>query len=161
IKIDRRFSSSGNTAQAAAAAVMLPVGALMRSGFENIPITGIDLNVVSSEGKKTAQLQRVAVDKMEAKPGDTVEVQAFVRSDAGQVLVQKIPVKIPADTPTGALLIAVADGGSLEELSAAKSFVPRNLAELIGTLNRVKKDDRLYVETYRVTNGAVIGSSEM
>jgi hypothetical protein len=160
VRISRRFSA-GSTAQVAAAATTVPIAALMRSGFEDLKVNSIELNVTSTEGKKTAQLQRMEVDRMEAHPGDTIEVQAFIRSDAGQIFVQKMPVKIPVDTPTGALLIAVADGGSLDELSAAKSFVPRNVGELIKTINQMKKDDRLYVETFRVTSGAVIGSSEM
>ena len=61
----------------------------------------------------------------------------------------------------GALVVAVADGDSLDVLSASKSFVPKDVAELVRTINRVKKDDRLYVETYRVTSGAVIGSNEL
>jgi hypothetical protein len=160
VVIDRRFSS-GNTAQMASATTTVAMSALLRSGFENIPVTGVELNVVSTEGKKTAQLQRVTVDRTEVRAGESFEVQAFMRSDSGKVFVQKIPVKVPADTPAGALLVAVADGGSLDELSATRSFVPRDLAELIKTINQVKKDDRLYAETYRVTTGAVIGSSEL
>jgi hypothetical protein len=35
------------------------------------------------------------------------------------------------------------------------------LSELIKTINEIKKSDRLYVQINRVTNGAVIGASEM
>jgi SpoIVB peptidase S55 len=160
ITIDRRFSS-GNTAQFAAGSAALPMSLLLRSGFSDIDITGIELNITTTEGKKTAQLQRVTLDRTEVRPGETFEVQAFMRSEAGQIFVQKIPVKVPADIPAGALVVAVADGDSLDELSAAKSFVPKDVTELIKTINRVKKDDRLYVETYRITSGAVIGSNEL
>ena len=160
ITISRRFSS-GNTAQFAASAATLPVSLLLRSGFDKIDVAGIDLEVTATDGKKTAQLQRVTLDRTEVKPGETFEVQAFMRSDSGKVFVQKIPVKVPADIPAGALVVAVADGDSLDELSASKSFVPKDVAELIKTINRVKKDDRLYVETYRITSGAVIGSNEL
>ncbi len=160
VRIDRRFSS-GNTAQMASSAATVAMSALLRSGFENLNVRGVELNIVSTEGKKTAELQRVTLDRMEVRAGESFEVQAFMRSDSGKVFVQKIPVIVPADTPAGALLVAVADGGSLDELSATRSFVPKDIAELITKINQVKKDDRLYVETYRVTNGAVIGSSEL
>jgi hypothetical protein len=160
IIIDRRFSS-GNTAQFAAGSAALPMSLLLRSGFSDIDISGIELNITTTEGKKTAQLQRVTLDRTEVRPGETFEVQAFMRSESGQIFVQKIPVKVPADIPAGALVVAVADGDSLDELSAAKSFVPKDVTELIKTINRVKKDDRLYVETYRITSGAVIGSNEL
>jgi hypothetical protein len=35
------------------------------------------------------------------------------------------------------------------------------LSELIKTINEIKKNDRLYVQTYRVTNGAIIGAKEL
>lgn len=160
VLIDRKFSS-GNSAQMATAAAMLPVSALLRSGFDDLNIRGIDLSIVSTEGKKTAQLQRIVLDRTEVKPGETFEVQAHVRSDSGKVFVQRIPVKVPADTPLGALMVAVADGDSLDELSASRSFVPKDLSELVTKLNQVKKSDRLYAETYRITSGAVIGSNEL
>jgi hypothetical protein len=160
ITIARRYSS-GNTAQLAAGAATLPMGLLLRSGFDNIDVSGVELNITATDGKKTAQLQRVTLDRTEVRPGETFEVQAFMRSDSGKVFVQKIPVKVPADIPAGALVVAVADGDSLDELSATKSFVPKDIADLIRTINQVKKDDRLYVETYRITSGAVIGSNEL
>jgi len=160
VRIDRRFSS-GNTAQMSAGAAALPMSALLRSGFNNIDVRGVELSITATDGKNTAQLQRVTVDRTEVKAGESFEVQAIMRSDSGKVFVQKIPVKVPADTPAGALLIAVADGDSLDQLSAARSFVPKDVAELIKNINQVKKDDRLYVETYRITSGAVIGSNEL
>ena len=39
--------------------------------------------------------------------------------------------------------------------------MPKDLTELVRTINQIKKDDRLYVQTYRVTNGAIIGASEL
>ncbi|MBA3631292.1 MAG: hypothetical protein H0W58_00535, partial [Acidobacteria bacterium] len=100
-------------------------------------------------------------DKTEVKAGESFEVQAFVRTDTGKVFSQKIPVKIPADTPSGTLMITVGDGGSIQQNAASKQFVPKDLSELIKTINKLKKDDRLYVQTYRVTNGAIIGANEM
>jgi hypothetical protein len=160
ILIGRRFSS-GNTAQSAAGAATLPMSLLLRSGFDDIDVRGVELNITATDGKKTAQLQRVTLDRTEVRPGETFEVQAFMRSDSGKVFVQKISVKVPADVPAGALVVAVADGDSLDVLSASKSFVPKDVTELVKTINRVKKDDRLYVETYRITSGAVIGSNEL
>lgn len=160
IIINRKFSS-GSTAQMATAAAMIPVMTLMRSGFEDMNINGIELDIVNTEGKKTAQLQRIVLDRTEVKPGETFEVQAIMRSDTGEVFVQKSQVKVPTDTPLGPLLVAVADGDSLDELSASRSFVPKNLADLVTKLNQVKNGDRLYVETYRITTGAVIGSNEL
>ena len=46
-------------------------------------------------------------------------------------------------------------------MAPARSFVPKTVGELIKTINDTKKNDRLYVQLVRVTNGAVIGSSNL
>ncbi|MBA2607092.1 MAG: hypothetical protein H0U96_09535, partial [Acidobacteria bacterium] len=92
---------------------------------------------------------------------ESFEVQAFIRTNTGKVFSQKIPVTIPADTPSGALTITVGDGGSIQQTAASRQFVPKDLGELVKTLNEIKKSDRLYVQTSRVTNGAIIGANEM
>ena len=58
-------------------------------------------------------------------------------------------------------MIVIGDGSSIMQNAASKQFVPKDLSELIKTMNEVKKDDRLYAQTYRVTNGAIIGASEL
>jgi len=160
VKIERRFSGA-QAPQFASGSIAVPVNTLLDSRFENVEISGVELNVVSSDGSSTATLDRISLDRTEVKAGETFEVQAFVRSTTGQVFVQKIPVKVPADTPAGTLLVAVGDGGSMQQASAARAFVPKNLGELVKTINQVKKNDRLYVQTFRVTNGAIIGAKEL
>ena len=160
VKIETRFGG-GQASQYAALSVALPVNTLLKSNFDELEITGITLNAVSNDGNKSATLERVAVDKTRVKAGETIEVQAFARTDSGKIFVQKIPVTIPADTPSGALSILVGDGGAIQQTSVIQQFVPKDLSELVNTINKAKKFDRLYVQTFRTTSGAVIGVNEM
>jgi hypothetical protein len=59
------------------------------------------------------------------------------------------------------LLVFVGDGNALQEGSAAKAFVPQDLGQLVRAINTMKKSDRLYVKLFRITPGAVIGTSEL
>ncbi len=160
IKIERRFAG-GQATQLAGYSVAAPVNALLQSRFDNVEISEVNLNLTSIDGSKTAVLERLTLDKREIKAGESFEVQAFVRTDTGKILSQKVLVKIPVDTPTGTLTVVVGDGGSIQQTAASKQFVPKDLTELVRTINEVKKSDRLYVQTYRVSNGAIIGSKEM
>ena len=101
------------------------------------------------------------LDRTEVRSGETVEVQAYVRTESGRQFVQRIPVEIPADVPPGQLVLFVGDGGSLQQASNSQSFVPKDLGQLVSAINRIKKNDRLYVKLFRITNGAVIGTDEM
>lgn len=160
VKLQRRFAG-GQATQFAAASVAAPVSALMKSRFDDLEISGITLDLTAHDGSKTAVLDRMSIDRTQVRAGETVEVQAFARTNSGKIFVQKIPVTIPADTPSGMFSITVADGKEIQANSSIQRFVPRNLAELIGTINKLKLADRLYLQTFRTTNGAIIGSSEM
>jgi hypothetical protein len=160
IVVDRRFSAA-NAPQLAAGSIAVPVNALLSSGFENVRIGGITLDINSSETKYAASLERIALDRTEAGRGETVEIQAYVRTESGKQFVQRIPVQIPRDVPLGQLLVFVGDGGALQQGSAAQAFVPQDLSQLVGAINKVKKSDRLYVKLFRITSGAVIGTSEL
>ena len=160
VNVESRYTGL-QASQLATASASAPVRVLLSSGFEDLEITGIEMNVTSVDESRTAVLERIGVNTAEVRAGEEFEVQAFVRSDSGRIFVQKIPVKIPKDTPIGALMVTVGDGFSLQFTSAAMKFVPKNLADLIETINKMKRNDRLYVQTHRVTKGAIIGSSEM
>ncbi len=139
----------------------LPVNTLLRSSFDELEITGIKVRMKTHDGAQAALLERIAVDRTRVRVGETVEVQAFVRTDSGRTFMEKIPVTIPADAPLGPVSLTIGDGNSIQQLSAIQQFIPKNAAELISVINSMKKSDRLYVLASRTTNGAVIGANEM
>jgi hypothetical protein len=142
VNIERRISAS-NAPVMAAGSIAVPTAALLTSGFDGAEIKNIKINVTSVDGKKAASLERLAINRAEVRAGESFEAQAFVRSNAGTYLVY------------------VGDGASLQQVAPSRSFVPKTANELINTINLVKKADRLYVQITRVTNGAIIGTSEM
>jgi hypothetical protein len=160
IQIDRRFSAN-NSALMAAGSIAAPVSSLLASGFDDVQLDGITLDISSTETKYAGTLERITLDRTEVRRGEKVEVQAYVRTESGKQFVQRIPVQIPEDAALGQLLVFVGDGGALQEGSPAKAFVPQDLSQLVKAINTVKKSDRLYVKLFRITSGAVIGTSEL
>lgn len=160
INIDRRFGGSFAN-QYAAASIAGPVGSLLRSSFDGTDITSIEISAVSRDGNSTAALERMTLDQTRVKAGETFEVHAFARTEAGKTFIQKIPVTIPADTPAGMISITVGDGQTLQQASLTQHFVPKTLGELIRTLNSLRQPDRLYAQVSRTSTGAIVGASEM
>jgi hypothetical protein len=160
IELDRRFSAA-NSPILAAGSVAGPISSLLGSGFDDVQIEGVTLDISSSDTKYAGTLERIALNKTEARRGEKIEIQAYVRTESGKQFVQRIPVQIPEDATPGQLLVFVGDGGALQEGSAARSFVPQDLGQLVSAINKVKKSDRLYVKLFRITPGAVIGTSEL
>jgi hypothetical protein len=160
IEVDRRFSA-GNSPVLAAGSVAGPISSLLGSGFDDVQIEGVTLDISSTDTKYAGTLERIALSKTEAHRGEQIEIQAYVRTESGKQFVQRIPVQIPDDATPGQVLVFVGDGGALQEGSAAKSFVPQDLGQLVKAINKVKKGDRLYVKLFRITPGAVIGTNEL
>ena len=160
IQIDRRFSAN-NAPILAANSIASPVSSLLTSGFDDVQLDGITLDLSSSETKYAGTLERITLDRTEVRRGEKIEIQAYVRTESGKQFVQRIPVHIPDDAALGQLLVFVGDGGVLQEGSPAKVFVPQDLSQLVRAINTVKKSDRLYVKLFRITAGAVIGTSEL
>lgn len=160
VMLERRFSMT-NAGVAAAGSIAAPVGALLSSGFDDVELGPITLDIAATETRRAATLDRIALDRTDVRSGETVEVQAFMRTESGKQFVQRIPVEIPADVPPGQLMLFVGDGGSIQQSAASQSLVPKDLGQLVGAINRLKKNDRLYVKLYRITSGAVIGTDEM
>lgn len=160
IAIQRRFSSA-NAAALASGSIATPVQALLGSGFDEVNIKGIVVDIDASEEKRAATLERISLDRTEVGRGEQVEIQAYVRTDSGKQFVERIPVQIPADAPSGQMMIMIGDGATLQEASAARTFVPRDLGQLVIAINKTKKNDRLYLRLLRPAPGVVIGSSEL
>src|SRR4026207_1512927 len=148
IQIDRRFSADNNAAIMASGSIAAPVSSLLASGFDDVQLDGITLDISSSENKYAGALERITLDRTEVRRGEKIEVQAYVRTESGKQFVQRIPIQIPEDATEGQLLVFVGDGGVLQEASSAKAFVPQDLSQLVKAINTVKKSDRLYVKLF-------------
>jgi hypothetical protein len=160
IQINRRFTGPKAPVFAASAAAV-PLGALLHANFDAMNITGITISMTATDGSKIAAVDRITVDKAQVRAGETLEISAFVRTAAGRMIVQKVPVRIPDSTAPGMLSIMLGDGNSVQLNTAVTQFIPKTAAELIATLNRLKRSDRLYARLTQTSSGAVIGTSEM
>lgn len=160
VKLDRRFVGA-QAASLAAASAAVPLGTLLKSNFDGLAVTGVEINLTVTEESRTATLERLTTDRTTVRAGETVQLTAFYRTFDGKMLAQKVPVMIPNGTGTGAISITVGDGAALQEKSATQQFVPRSAAELIATINLLKRPDKLYVVAFRTSSGTIIGSSEM
>jgi hypothetical protein len=160
IRLNRRFTGAQATGLASAAAAV-PLGALLRANFEGMEITGVSLAMTSIDGSKIGSVDRISANATQVRAGETIEVTLYTRTAAGKMLVQKVPVTIPAGTAPGPMSIMLGDGNSVQQNSAVTQFVPKTAAELINAINTLKRPDRLYAVVTRTSAGAIVGASEM
>ena len=164
VEFENSVSDVTSTSVLAAVAAASPVHFLLNSGFDNLKMKGIDIEVVAQEKAKKARLEKVWQDKLEARPGEELNLTVFLRKSNGETMSEKYPVKIPEDITPGPLKIVVGDGVSLAKVdveSDRKRYVPENLSQLIKAINNLKKNDRLYIRIFRDRLGTIVGGEGM
>jgi hypothetical protein len=158
--IERDFTGSAATTLSSLS-VTLPVSNLLRGRFDDLDIESIEVEVTVAEGARTAVIESLRSDRLQFRAGETGQVTVFTRMDSGHLMARNVQFKIPNDTQPGSLTLTVSDAVTAQQNSVANSFTATSLKEAIALLNRVRKDDRLYLQLHRPGNSIVMGSNEM
>jgi hypothetical protein len=164
VLLDNSFTSPNGAALFAVNAVSQPLAVLLGSGFNALDLKGIEVDVTSTDSRSSGTLNRLWIDKTEVHRGESIEMQAFARNDDGAQFVERIPLLIPADAPVGPLVITVGDGTSLnlaDRQQPSADFSPRDLGQLVRAINKLKRNNRLYVRVSRAGTGAIVNNEEM
>jgi len=162
VNIGNVFSSDQNGPALASIAAVSPLQYLLLAGYEGVVIDDINLEITAMDRKTNAQLDRISVNKAEVAPGETVTLTAYLRTTSGDTVVEQYPVQIPAGLPSGQVQLLVGDGTTVTniDLRRGPSGVPAGIKQVISELNKLRKNDRLYIKVVSFEPGVVIGGEE-
>jgi hypothetical protein len=162
VNIGNVFSSDMNGPALASIAAVSPLQYLLMAGYDDVVIDHIDLEVTSMDHKTNAQLDRISVNKAEVAPGETVTLTANLRTTNGETVIEQYPVQIPAGLPAGPIQLLVGDGSTVTSLDIRRgpSGIPTGIKQVITELNKLRKNDRLYIKMVTSEPGVVIGGQE-
>ncbi len=153
--------NSGVTAALTAAA---PLDLLLGSGFDDLKMEQVEIEITAVEEIRQARLETVFIDRTEVPPGEEVQLTLFLQKANGKQLVEKYPVKIPSEIAEGPLQVFVGEGLAalkMDQDTESARFVPRSSGQLIRAINNLKKNDRLYIRLYRSEPGVLVGGEGM
>jgi hypothetical protein len=159
VKVENYISGNTNAPQAAAQSAAATLSYLMQSELGPVDIQGIRMRVLSTDRRLVRELERVWSDRREVKPGESLELTALLRSQDGEETLQKTTLEIPASLPPGPLTILVADGSTIDraELNrAGRPVLPKNPQQLVRAINKLRRNNRLYVRMSRFEAGFTI-----
>ncbi len=173
VRVDARLSLSGKPdvrvidlftqqqpAMQAAALVAAPLAYLMGNDFERVSIEGLQVDVSSEETIQTATLERAWLERTgPVRPGTTVPLKVLLRTYRGDAVSQTIPVVIPAAAPGGTYTLLVSDGQALtalEQREMRQPFSPRDVDQLIRSINALRHNNHVYARLLRSDEGAIV-----
>jgi hypothetical protein len=163
VAIDSAFAGEVNAPARATLAAVAPISYLLSGGFEALEIESVALTVKSTDRRRSARLEAVSVDRTEIRAGDSVTLEARLRTPDGNEFVEQYRVVIPRGLAPGRVLVTIGDGVTMtsSDLQRAPSAPPSDLGQVIRELNELRKTDRLYVKLFSTNPGAVIDGEEL
>ena len=133
-------------------------GKLFTNNFEVPQVEHISLRVESAPGRKSYVIESAWLEKGEATPGEDLKVRVLLRPYRGEAHIEQTTVHVPDQITRGTTLrLLVSDAEWLNRASRGFNFTgmpgagvgsaggPEGLDQLIGLMNRERRNDRLYV----------------
>lgn len=157
------YAGDGGSAMQAATATAVPLSYLMQSGFNQLRVKHISLELTSFDTNKQLSIGQVYLSRREVKPGDTIEIMTQLEGENGVDLTRSIKYKIPLGTAPGTLYFTVADGQQtgLAELKQVISETPLSPEQSISTVERLRSSDKAYIRVWRAEPAYEVGGEEL
>ena len=123
--------------------------------YEIPHIEAVHIHVTSRPERREATIDAAWLDKVEARPGDTVVAKVQLRPYRGPITVQEIPITIPAQAARGQLQLVISDANFVNRNTEAAAATSQGqlpgLEQLISLINLSKQNDRLYATLLQPT----------
>lgn len=153
--------------QPAAALAALSIGDRFSRIYDNpynVPdIRGVQLDFDLVRERRWARLESARTDVTEARPGETITIEAMLRPYRGEGMIHQLAIHIPSSTSKGPLRILVSDGDTLDRIrhGAAQFGRKLNLASTISLLNKQHVNNRVYVSLLESDPEALVADKVM
>ncbi len=109
-------------------------------------VTGVKLKVEAMPARMTAVMESARLSRMEARPGDEIEVEAMLHPYQAEARMVRVKVKLPAELTPGTMRVLVSDGATVDKLMThGPSQQQVGLTDTVAALNRLHPNDRVYV----------------
>lgn len=152
-----------NPIPGASAYVAGPLTMLLANDLEPVALKGVNLTITTAEEPRSATIERVWLDEVHPRAGQTVPLKVLTRSYRGAEKISTIPIDIPANA-SGQLSIMVTDGrqlNQLEQRELRRTLQPQSVAQMMRLLNETRRNNRIYVRLLTGTPGAVVNGEAL
>ena len=146
----------------AVASLALLTNYLMANEFQDLTITGLDVDIRHSDRLQSARVVNVEADRAKVRPGESLPIRVDLVDFRGGTRQVALTVHIPPDTPPGPLTVFVGDGAAATAYDLAMYPPdPRSLSQVLDFLARVRPPNSLNLFADRRAPGAVVGGEAL
>ena len=163
VELRNIYAGEGGSAMQAANSTAVPLSYLMQTGFDQLKLKGVKLDLDAFDVNKQLNISQVYLSRREVKPGDTIEIMAQLTGENGVDLTKSLKYTIPPGTAPGILFFTVADGTqtSFAELKQIVAETPLTPEQSIATVGRLRPSDKAYVRVWRAQPAYEVAGEEL
>jgi SpoIVB peptidase S55 len=116
------------------------------NALEQPVVTGLRLRMEAIAERRTAVLESARLSRIEARAGDTLEVEVTLHPYQAEEKEVRVQMKLPTELSPGPMRVLVSDGATVDRLTTRPGGDRAlGLADTVATLNRLHTNDRVYV----------------
>jgi hypothetical protein len=105
----------------------------------------------------TAVLESARLSRIDAHPGDEIEVEATLRPYQAEARMVRVKVRLPAELPPGTMRVVVSDGATVDRLSTRTGMQQQvGLPDMVAAMNRMHSNEKVYVTLLDHSTQAVL-----
>jgi hypothetical protein len=161
VRLDNLFAGDGATSDASGLSAFL-LYLVMNNQWSRPHVSGINLILDYDREPRTATVRRVTLDRYRVKAGTSVTARVLLTPYRGADRAFTREIDIPEETAPGLLTLQFGDAAAINRVEDADGpIVPRNLAQLVTLVNRLRRNDRLYIVASRADNGVFLGGARL
>ena len=151
IKVNNMYAADNGSALIASLSTSIPLAYVLQSGFDNLAVRKVALDIESFGEKKQLQIDQVSAARNQVRPGEKARLNVVLLGDNGTEITRTVEYDVPVGEPEGTLYFTVADGAStnMTEFRQVLANPPKSVGQLIDTVNRLRGNTKAYVRVWR------------
>jgi len=156
VELDNVYAGEAGLPSQVALGAALPLAYLMQSGFSDLAIDRVRLDLRSLDERQQLRLERAWTSAREARPGERIELAVALRAEDGAETIRRVPFQVPAGAAAGSLNITFADGAWMNLLDLPAGGRGREVssaAQLVRAINQLRRNSNLYARVWRSERG--------
>lgn len=137
---------------------------LQENDFKRAQIARVSLKIEIEEGRKSAILQGLWLDRDIVKPGSKVILTLFFQPYSGSPFIKKVEIPIPFNVPEGQLWVKAGTGKCVHDWEKERNpyyDLSRNFPQLLENMRREKGNDMVKVELLSSASGYSVEGREL
>ncbi|MBM3815108.1 MAG: hypothetical protein FJW20_26110 [Acidimicrobiia bacterium] len=155
VEIRNTFAADTGVSIAGSLAVAAPLSYALQSGFAEMKLERIRLEMEFVEEKRQLHVDQVWTSRQQVRPGETVQVNVVLEGSGGLEVRRQATYAVPLGAVAGPLLITVADAtaANLADFQQMLTKPAGSPAQLLGFLNGLRGSDAAYLRIGRQDPG--------